>query len=670
MKQQRLQPYYRLSDFPDRKGNGKNWMATCPACGKKHLSISRDEGLYHCFTPGCDFNGQLDEYKPYHLQHNCLGERNYDSSVNTSILRQHSRPTGRTATTRRASSADAEHLELQTDFLPEDYEQLDNTVVRALLPLDRDEEVRRYLDSIGIPVDVASKAGCMAAVKTFGQQQRHCLCYVNRVFGNVINVKYRAVDGKLFLQDAQKAKDAPSAPYNIDCINPLALPATDEEDEPTTIQSTAPLIITEGEKDALTLLAAGYPYVISIPNGAGNRPEVCFAPFIGWLRRFPRVVICGDEDRAGRVMKKNLTTFFASMQTMVAVCRMSHGCKDINEVLCTYGMEEVTRVVDGVEWPKSRDIVRINDDRHGIMEVLNGNYDHGYSLGYGGATDLHLKLTDEGGLIVVTGRPNSGKTDWIRSTLARLMFKRQKRVAFLSFEEPNKRKQILHIMQTAFDEERVGDAGEERINSMLDFLDRHMVNLQMVDTVPTPSNIIALCQQASLDSGHDADFLCVDPYLFIENEMPMESETQQIKSVLTTFQQWARDRHKWVIVIAHPRKLVKDGTGEYEEVDEYSISGSAHWANLADFLLAVKRVFPMGAQDIGSRAPSYTVVNVIKVRDQDICHTGKLYYLRHPSGRYEERPDEDTCKTEITTNRLAYTDTDLWEGEYKLKIEN
>lgn len=287
----------------------------------------------------------------------------------------------------------------------------------------------------------------MAAVKTFSQQQRHCLCYVNRVFGNIINVKYRAVDGKLFLQDAQKAKDAPSAPYNIDCINPLALSATDEEDEHIASQSYLPLIITEGEKDALTLLAAGYPHVISIPNGAGNRPEVCFAPFMTWLQQFSRIVICGDEDRAGRVMKKNLTAFFTSMRMMVAVCRMSHGCKDINEVLCTYGMEEVKHVVDGVEWPKSRDIVRVGDDREGIISVLNGHYDHGYSIGYGPCTDQHLKLTDEGGLIVVTGRPNSGKTDWMRSTLTRLMFLQQKHVTFLSFEEPNKRKQILHIMQ-------------------------------------------------------------------------------------------------------------------------------------------------------------------------------------------------------------------------------
>lgn len=52
-----MKPFYYLCDFPERKNVGKNYLALCPKCGKKHLSISRETGFYHCFYAGCDFHG-------------------------------------------------------------------------------------------------------------------------------------------------------------------------------------------------------------------------------------------------------------------------------------------------------------------------------------------------------------------------------------------------------------------------------------------------------------------------------------------------------------------------------------------------------------------------------------------------------------------------------------
>lgn len=57
-----MKPYYSLSDFPDRKNAGKNFIARCPKCGTMHLYISKAKGLYHCFYAGCEFNGILTDY--------------------------------------------------------------------------------------------------------------------------------------------------------------------------------------------------------------------------------------------------------------------------------------------------------------------------------------------------------------------------------------------------------------------------------------------------------------------------------------------------------------------------------------------------------------------------------------------------------------------------------
>ncbi len=670
-----LKPYYRLADFPDRKGMGKNWTATCPNCGKKHLSISKDSGLYHCFSPDCDFNGQLDEFKPYPYQHNVLGIRNCDTDVNLNALKKRSKVDGLKFMVNgnhpEGSSLNPQPLTLNLydAFLPEDYEPLDASVIKQLVPIEPGTPVAQYLDSIHIPLEVAQAAGCMASTHTFSNKQRPCLCYVNRLYGKVINVKYRAVDAKLFMQDAQKAKDAPSAPFNIECLNPLRVEGLEfmveglagipisagNQSSPFKGDREGLLIITEGEKDCLTVLAAGYEHVISIPNGAGNKPETCFAPFMSWLQQVRRVVICGDQDKAGRVMKCNLKAFFEQLHIRVAIATMSNGCKDIADVNIRFGQDEVRRVIDTAPFPANSDIIRVSSIRQHVKNYLKGHYDHGYSVGYGEYTDQHLWLTDEGGLIIVTGRPNSGKTDWLRCTLAKLMAT-GRGCCFLSFEEPKKEKHIGHVLEVVLGTRQTCCYDEAQMDKVIDWLDPLMVDLDMRQSAPTTHNIIRYADDIRRD-GFDMRFLVIDPYLFVDMGSSKENETKLIKDMLTTLQTWGRNNNVWVCMVAHPRMLNNGPEGEFEEIDPYKVSGSAHWANLADFLISVKRIFPGGENnDQGSMNPSYTKVSVLKVRDQDLCHTGNIYYMRHPSGRYFERPCEDACKQEILQYQGIHAD--------------
>lgn len=57
-----MKPFYQLSDFPDRKNAGKNFIAECPKCGKKHLSIDKVTGKFYCFYAGCGFHGRLRDF--------------------------------------------------------------------------------------------------------------------------------------------------------------------------------------------------------------------------------------------------------------------------------------------------------------------------------------------------------------------------------------------------------------------------------------------------------------------------------------------------------------------------------------------------------------------------------------------------------------------------------
>lgn len=144
------------------------------------------------------------------------------------------------------------------------------------------------------------------------------------------------------------------------------------------------------------------------------------------------------------------------------------------------------------------------------------------------------------------------------------------------------------------------------------------------------------------------EYLYIDPYLFMEmNTAQGTTETQAIKSMLTQMQTWGRNNKIWVIIVAHPRKLAKlTGKNELEEIDMYTIAGSANWANLADFIFSISR--------INEPDRAFTRLDMLKVRDQDLCQTGTVLYVRQPCGRYDERESEEQIMAEMNGRMMAH----------------
>ena len=148
-------------------------------------------------------------------------------------------------------------------------------------------------------------------------------------------------------------------------------------------------------------------------------------------------------------------------------------------------------------------------------------------------------------------------------------------------------------------------------------------------------------------------YLVIDPYLFMEVETGRySSETQAIKAMLTQVQTWGRAHGVWVVIVAHPRKLMKLwGSNESEDIDMYTIAGSANWANLADFILSITRV--------DEEDKRYTRLDMLKVRDQDLCRKGSVLYVRQPCGRYDERESVEQVTAEMQ-GRVLERDVSPW----------
>ena len=152
------------------------------------------------------------------------------------------------------------------------------------------------------------------------------------------------------------------------------------------------------------------------------------------------------------------------------------------------------------------------------------------------------------------------------------------------------------------------------------------------------------------------DYLVIDPYVFINvtEGGNRATETEKVRLMLTRLQQWSRARHIWTVVVAHPRIQYKDGHEAFPPLDLYSIAGSAQWANLADYLLTVTRV------NKPEEGKTFSIVEMLKVRDQEFCRPGKVYYMRQPCGRYDERESEDECIAEVLHGKILPKDEEPW----------
>ena len=181
-------------------------------------------------------------------------------------------------------------------------------------------------------------------------------------------------------------------------------------------------------------MEAGYRHVISVPSGAASDLAKSFEAFTSWLDQVQDIVICGDTDLPGRTLVKHLSDYFGARCLFTT---LPGGCKDIGDVMNLYGTEVVQSVIEDACACHTTDIITVEQRREEVMNVLHGKYDHGYSVGYGPLTDRVFHPTDTGGLIIMTGMPNSGKTDFLNDLTSRIMRDTERFVCNLSFEVPD-----------------------------------------------------------------------------------------------------------------------------------------------------------------------------------------------------------------------------------------
>ncbi|DBA96517.1 TPA: hypothetical protein ACH3X1_015395 [Trebouxia sp. C0004] len=422
--------------------------------------------------------------------------------------------------------------------------------------------------------------------------------------GEVVNVKYRTLN-KCFRQ----VKGAEKILYGLDDV---------------VGQDT--IIIVEGEMDKLALEEAGFMNVVSVPDGAPAKVKEGAVPAPDadtkysylWncravLDQATRVLMATDNDPPGHALAEELARRLGrercyrvhwelpqpelvdgeeeglSEQALIEACVR----KDANEVLMKNGPDGLRLCIDQAEPLPIRGLFRFSDFEQDMWSLYNLEFGEqmGKSTGWQSLDEVYRVVPGE--LTIITGVPNSGKSEWIDALMVNLADQFGWRFGLCSMEKKvtDHARQLMekHLRKPFFDGGYAGSTPRmtgDDLGEGIAWVDDRFFPIRYEDeALPSVDWVLNVAKAAVLRYGIRG--LLVDPYNELDHQRPSHmSETEYVSQMLTKIKRFAQHHDVHVWFVAHPRQL-RDWKGQPPTM--YDISGSAHFINKADNGLVIHR---------------------------------------------------------------------------------
>jgi len=204
----------------------------------------------------------------------------------------------------------------------------------------------------------------------------------------LVNIKYR--DGN---KNFKLHKDSERIFYNLDGIN-----------------ISNEVVIVEGEADCLSFIECGIHNVVSVPNGStiGTANLEYLDNCIEYFENKDKIYLALDNDEAGKSTTKELIRRLGSDKCFLVDF---NDCKDANEYLTTYGKESLLETLKNAKEIPIDGVSSLFDWQKEFQEYLVNGMQSGFKIGIKSFDDIFSTYT--GQYVVVTGRPSSGKSDFV-----------------------------------------------------------------------------------------------------------------------------------------------------------------------------------------------------------------------------------------------------------------
>lgn len=429
-----------------------------------------------------------------------------------------------------------------------------------------------WLEARGLDPALAEKLGLFTKTDAGGNWL--VVPYVEQ--GKVVNHKHRLTSEKRHRMDG----GAPLLLWNHDVLLTEAVQAGQQ-----------PVIITEGEWDALAAIQCGFQYTVSVPNGApkeetptaGKGEDDAERYRFLWRSRalldnVSKFILATDADGPGNALRADLARRLGPERCLFVT--YPEGCKDLNEVLFADPVGGIGHVISNAKPYPIKGVYRFDDypDPPPLKPI---------SIGLPVHDDCYFLVV--GTLTVWTGFAGAGKTSLLMFIIANLL-RRGLHIAMGSFETAVKpilqqklREAISRTASVNLRPEQIADADailRERFTIVAQDSDDPEHELTLEET-------LELARVSVMRDG--CKLFIVDPWNEIEHKRrPDESELAYTSRAIRAWKAFARSYQCAVWIVAHPRKPAEYGKSATVP-GLYDVSGSADWANKADYGIVVHR---------------------------------------------------------------------------------
>ena len=421
-----------------------------------------------------------------------------------------------------------------------------------------------------------------------------------------VGCKHRTLTGeKRFIQDVGSRQIL----WNINALRDETLAAE-------------PLVITEGELDAIAAMQSGWPKVVSVPNGAPlespkddhGKKYLFLREAEALLDQCSSIILATDGDGPGANLRHDLSIRLGAHRCKWV--QYPKGCKDLNDALGQYGERGVQAALQRAQMLQIEGYFELD-------ELPQIDSPKACETGIVGLSE-HYKLR-LGDFTVITGVPGHGKRTLINEICCRMAERHGWRTVFASFEQVaqtdhRRALRTFHARRLekfmSADELAKADAWIRQHFGFVIPSDDDDVTLEW---------LLGVLKQAALRK--EAQIVVIDPWNEMDHVRPPDMTlTEYTGFAIKQFKKFARRYRVHLIIAAHPSKMKRDSNGKYPMPSLYDISDSAHWANKPDVGIIVNR------PDL---AVNETIIKVAKARYYAIGIPGEINGIwNETTGRY------------------------------------
>ena len=436
------------------------------------------------------------------------------------------------------------------------------------------------------------------------------------------------------------------------------------------VNTSKPLLITEGETDCASAIEAGYLNTVSVPFGAGNYHWM--EENWDWLNGFESILIWADNDEPGEAMKKEciyrLGTWRTKYITTPKYFEKENGKKiplnDINDCLQVGGADFVMNLISDAKDVPVKSVIDYSE-----IDELDISQMDGVKTGIKPLDNELLKIF-YGSLTILSGRPGSGKSSIIDQAIANTID--TDKSAFLFSKEMPERMSANWF--NAIIAGRRNMAEKSSADGRKYYVVPYDIQKQMqsfyskklfIYRDDEPNDVASVLKSAEeCVRKFGCKLIVLDNLMMLDLHCAESDKNTAQTNLINNLIKFAAKFNVAVVLIAHPRKTQDSNS----DIEMYDISGTSNIINLAMRSIGLRRVSKKEKDDPKSKWGKYDVVLTV-IKDRLLGKTdfqmGMWYDIvsRRFYTDYDEYDAKFAWDKKIYTEKLPYVDRSL-EDEF------